>query len=361
MWAGGVAVSILLSCGEPLPPRPHGWREVAEFPASNSRVHALAVAGDVVYVAGADREAGGNDRATIYRYAGGAVEPFFKAPYPESAFYDVRCGGGYVWACGFKRVGGVAILPYLARYDGSRWEEVDVPPSVATEPFRAVRPAGGGRCWLVGMHALYSYEDGVWRKHLSAGRTEYFYLAVTPTGRAYAYLDPGAPYQTVKIYVSDDGGGSWATERAQLPTRNFISTSTQPGGMEVVAWGERLCWGARLAVPGSNEIRLGARYYAVLVRDEAPPGQGSYEIAFMAPCGPYFYDIRGLAFRDDENGCVVGTFTSVALDDGEWIQEVLPESWRPRFDGVAAGAGSYWAFGAEYGSPPYRLYRAPWR
>jgi hypothetical protein len=69
-------------------------------------------------------------------------------------------------------------------------------------------------------------------------------------------------------------------------------------------------------------------------------------------------NIYDTAFRDELNGYAVGTFTSIAYRDGDWIFQTLPESWHPHFEHVAAGRSSFWAVAGRYGGHPH-LYQAP--
>jgi hypothetical protein len=66
-----------------------------------------------------------------------------------------------------------------------------------------------------------------------------------------------------------------------------------------------------------------------------------------------------MAFRGESAGYAVGTFTSLAYRDGEWVFQALPESWHPHFEQVVSGRSSFWAVASRYGSRPLKLYQAP--
>ena len=356
IWAGGVAfLFCALSCGDATPPYPlHEWREVAAFPANAEFIRDLAEAGDgSVYVAASCSDEEMNYRPVVYRYADGKIVEAFRGPYKGGGFNDVACAGGCVWAAGAKEAAPEKLRPYLVRYDGSRWEEIPVPETVNSLSLGSLYPIGEEACWARAYDGVYIYRRGLWEKKFPFTNPQYFYFTVTRGGRAAVYKY-SYPYD-VEIFISDDGGATWALERPQLGNRHFTYSSPQPNGF--TSCGEGVCWAAGLRVAGSQRDGQGF-YFAVLMRDEAPAGQGSYDIFFLAPRGPYLTNISDMAFRDELNGYVVGTFTSIAYKDGEWIFQTLPESWHPHFEHVAAGRSSFWAVAGRYGGGP-NLYQTP--
>lgn len=357
---GSLAVASLLalalSCGDPTPVfRDHEWREVAGFPSNAEFLESLAEADDgSVYVAGSCRDEEMNYRPVVYRYAGGEAVEAFRGPYKGGDFGDVACRAGCVWVGGAKEVAPEKLKPYLVRYDGSRWEEIAVPETVNSLGVYALHPLSADACWVCAFDGAYIYRRGAWEKKLAFPEDSYYYFTVTPRGRAAAYKYYGAA--DPEIYVSDDGGATWALERPQLDNKHFTYHSNQPAAF--TSCGDRVCWAARLR-PKRPEQRWDAFYFAVMMRDDASPGQGSYEIAFLAPRGPYLTNVADMAFRDASNGYIVGTFTSLAYENGEWIFEALPESWHPHFERITAGRSSFWALATRYGSHPVKLYQAP--
>jgi hypothetical protein len=350
------AVLGVANCGEPTPVYPeHEWREVATFPANAAFINGLAEADDSsVYVAGSCRDEEMNYRPVVYRCAGGKTVEAFRGPYKGGDFGDVACRAGRVWAAGAKEVAPEKLRPYLVRYDGSRWEEIYVPETVNSPSLGGLYPIGEDACWARGYDGVYIYRHGLWEKKFPFNNPQYFYFTVTRGGRAAVYKY-SYPY-TVEIFISDDGGATWALERPQLENKHFTYSSPQPNGF--TSCEERLCWAVRLRVAGPQRDGEGL-YFAVMMRDDAPPGEGSYEISLLAPRGPYLTNIADMAFRDTLNGYAVGTFTSIAYENGEWIFQTLPESWHPHFDYVAAGRSSFWALATRYGSRPEKLYQAP--
>jgi hypothetical protein len=356
LWAGGVAVFIALSCGDPTPAyREHEWREVADFPPNAESINRLAEAGDgSVYVAASCRDEEMNYRPVVYRWAGGKVVEAFRGPYKDGEFADVACRAGYVWVGGTKLVAPEKLRPYLVRYDGARWEEITVPKTVNSLGVYGLYPVSGDACWVCAYDGVYIYRRGAWEKKLAFSERSYYFFTVTPAGRAAVYKYSGAAEP--EIYISDDGGATWAAERPGLDNKHFTLHSNQPAAF--TSCGERVCWAARLR-PAGSEGQWDAFYFAVIMRDEASAGQGSYETVFLAPRGPYLTNIADMAFRDASKGYAVGTFTSLAYRDGEWIFQTLPESWHPHFDHVAAGRSSFWALASRYGGRPVKLYQAP--
>jgi hypothetical protein len=356
-----LAVAALLMtarCGEPTPVfQEDRWRDIAGFPANAESINRLAEADDgSVYVAGSYRDEEMNYRPVIYRYAGGEMVEAFRGPYKGGGFGDVACRAGCVWAGGCKEVAPQKSKPYLVRYDGARWEEIAVPETVHSLSVGPVYPTGDGVCWVCASDGVYIYRRGAWEKKLAFGEWSYYFFTVTPGGRAAAYRYSGVAEP--EIYISDDGGATWALERPRLDNKHFTYHSKQPAAF--ASCGERVCCAARLRRAGA-EKEWGVFYFAVIMRDEAPPGQGSYETVFLAPSGPYLTNIADMAFRDGSNGYVVGNFTSLAYEDGEWIFETLAEAWHPSFEHVTAGPSSFWALAVSYGGSgsAVRLYQAP--
>jgi len=243
------------------------------------------------------------------------------------------------------------------RYDGTAWEEIEPPPSYQGSEFTGVYPVGDDFCWLPATYGVYSYEAGEWREHFSFSKPRRFYFTATPSGRAYLYAIGSVLQPWATLYISSDRGATWAGETPKLGTDTFSLPSRDIIGFGT--WGERVCWATSLGLDFTPEQgNADPAYKAVILRDDAPPGHGSYEIAFMAPHGPYFSSIVDIAFRDDGTGYVVGNHTSVALQNGEWILEELPAVGTPYFRAVAAGASSYWAIAARGESGPLCLYEA---
>jgi hypothetical protein len=83
-------------------------------------------------------------------------------------------------------------------------------------------------------------------------------------------------------------------------------------------------------------------YGAILRRDAAPPGKGTYELVFFAPPGPYFYHISALSYADAENGVAVGYLTSVVCENGVYYEEIVTRPFGTPVAVSALAPGDYW-------------------
>ena len=68
-----------------------------------------------------------------------------------------------------------------------------------------------------------------------------------------------------------------------------------------------------------------------LVRRTGPVGHGQYELVFLSHQGPYFHDLRAVAFAGHDeplgmfsDGIGVGEFTTILYRAGDWFVEQLP-------------------------------------
>jgi len=360
LWAAAAIYGglIIFSCADaPTGARATLWVSVNTFPDETHAIKGLAGGdGGVVYAVGT---AYSPDRGVVYRYDGTGITEVFVSPYTATAFNSVSSAGGEIWAVGKKANNGNTSRPYVVRNAAGRWEEVEGIPEDGEYGLRSVVRTTGGRIWMAGDKTVYTIEDGVWRTALRFDRPASGTLRVTENGRAFFYLFDG-PADTASIFVSEDGGASWTKET--LP-RNYGFFTVQDIGNAVPAvGGERYYIAVRLRGRSGDEEIL---YNGILERDGAPPGEGSYEIVFMAPLGPYFNDIRDMAFYSETDGYAVGYLTSLARNDGEWVMEELPAAWRAEawqiiFSVITASSAGYWAVGTPHDyQPPIALYRAP--
>jgi len=344
----GVALVFLVgACDGPTGPQPPAWLEAARFP-DGFGVSGLAAAADgAVYAVGVYSA----QPATVFRVSGDGLEVVYSSPY-EGGFYSVAVTGAEVWAAGSKRVANHS-YPYLVHYDGAAWEELDIPADVPIAVFGTAYAAPGGVVWFGGGDAVYTYRNGVWRCVFYIGVPDFnrqLSLAVTPGGRAFvASVKDKLP----TVSVSDDGGASWTDERLAPRYGNYELVFTQDD-LLITAAAEGLVVRATFHEPTTETDCEG-----LLMRDDGPPGEGNYTLAFFAPHGPYFYSIDALAFADADNGYALGSLTSVAVRGGEWSMDNVPEWWSPNFKEAAAGPTAYWAVAETYLSQNDILYRAP--
>ncbi len=319
------------------------WREARVFDENASCADLTEAEEGVVFIAGSERVSPGKRRAVIYKFENGSLDTAFTAP-AESSFNAVAGNyhfGGYVYAAGWIIEGGDK-RPYLVTFDKSDWKEVAVPDWVEGAAFGDLALAySSGSCWLITRSHVYSYKGGVWRERLNTPDPAYYfdYVAATAKGRVFVSRKYGG--SSPVIFVSDDGGVSWAEERPVLESPVYLTSNTDA----VAAGGGKLFILADLRY---NADSVYNQYRGVLVRNEGPPGGGEYSLSFLAPHGPYVYDLKALAFKSEDYGFATGPLTSLALDDGIWYQEVVPET-RPIFYAVAAGVNRFWAVGTYEG------------
>jgi hypothetical protein len=348
LGAGGVAVFVLLSCGEAVLSSPTRWTERSRFPEDTKHIRGLAVAGGgAVYAAGCTED----DVAVVYRYADGNLARVFRAPYADSEFSAVGCGGGEIWAVGSKVAGGLTRGYCVRSADGEKWEEVSVPAGLGLGGPAFVRP--NGVVWLRGgegeSQAIYTYGNGFWRRHDATAGADTLRLALTERGRVYVYYYRN---KNLTMMISDDGGNSWARER--IPVDYPLYEIRAPRQAKIAAAGEAAFLSIDLHGKAPEFPSVG-----IIGRDDAPPGEGAYDVAFAAPHGPYFYDIKSMAYRSTADGYIVGPLTSIVLENGVWVKETVPEAWSPEFRLVAPGPSSYWSivYPSEFSQKPI-LYEA---
>jgi hypothetical protein len=186
-------------------------------------------------------------------------------------------------------------------------------------------------CWVLLDDCYYSGDhDGLLAKYTGGELKVYNELgpvtAIYPYTRyspmtlyAVSYAQGGyAPGELPKVYISADGGASWAEETLpeDIVQGREISRAYAGGGFGPDVY--------ILAECGNNA-------WAVIRRTGAP-GAGEYELAFLAYGGPYFTTLNSIAFRNPHSpprgvsadGVAVGRETSVVFDEGNVYLEKLP-------------------------------------
>jgi len=142
-------------------------------------------------------------------------------------------------------------------------------------------------------------------------------------GTAYAveYAGPHGQYEPgadARVFVSEDGGASWAEER--LPAHAIA-------GHEIRA--------ARAATTRDGDLyiiaELDAGHYYALIQRTGAPGEGAYAPVFFAHTGPYLLELRDFAFKGSNSpygiscdGVGVGVQSSIVYNEGNFYLEKLP-------------------------------------
>jgi len=363
--AAAVFIFIAASCDDaPIYARSSSWYRAARRPYATSFEAVAEAADGYVYAVGYVVDYNYGWYPVVCRYDGREFKEVYRAPYTYGDFHDVKAWRNTVWAAG----GGnrrVAMRPVLVRFSGGVWQEIGVPAAVDDEVFKTVFPTGPDSCWVAGWNGIYTYDRGVWNKRFrktSPGGL----IAIGPRD-AFVYMykkkeEAGA------VFVTDDGGSTWAEERVDLGSKLY---RFDPGDPWVVMGGV----GGKLYLavalrphepPKGNEY---LQYYAILSREPALPGEGVYEIEMLAPKGAAEFNYLtpaagGMAFRSRQEGFLVSIDTSLALVNGKWVPEELgsPGPWGYyQFEAVAPGRSNYWAVVTEIKGWPrefdYYLYR----
>ena len=326
-----------------------GWRQVFVFEENGGHIFLadLLETGDVVYICGSVKAAGGDAKAAVYRYRDNKMDAVFISPYEESDFdaidYDGNAGFA-IYAAGSKKENGNN-RPYVVMFDGSNWTEIAVPAFVKGPGFREAAVAGPFGYWANNGLYVYSYRDGEWRERLRTNYPPFFLTWLAASNDGHIYICREDYEEDIVILVSDNGGASWAEERPEINGGAYHCDyiTAAKGG----PYGYFLT--AKL---GNNARHHEMEYFGVITRAPASAGSGVFELAYMAPRGPRIYDLSALAFRSENEGYATGSLTSVKRDRGQWYQETVP-AFTPAFEAISAGSSGYWAVSNDGdGNPP---------
>jgi len=261
-------------------------------------------------------------RAAIWRWDGSRIRRAFVYPRGESRFKAIDVGGGAVWVAGWLSEGGDQ-KGILVRRAGGEWEEVTTVPDMPLG-FSYVAAEGPAGCWLANPARLFHYHNGAWVT---------FAQPASGGGAGGVTRQRGGAIFAWREYDPDiwafDGSG-WRREDFDRPP-DFYRAGFVGGAS-----------GAARSFFLSHVYRSDVLYATLFRRDDAPAGEGSYELLYNAPHGPYFYRIDDFTFADDDNGVAVGYLTSVVWEDGEPHQEICDESFKIPYAVAALAPGEYW-------------------
>ena len=357
-----LAIGVIVGCNDnPSGPKQAEWQYVAYFPAGFLNITALTVTSDEIFAAAEKNPVGlTQPPAFILAFKNNVIKPVYESPYKPSSFSSISNKDGSVWAAGFKEING-EWRPYVEILDGTAWRELTVPSNIDAINFSRVCVLGADNACFQGNtghggQGIYSYDEGVWSETLRFNDSNPLYFCGTNAGRLFAYSARYSPNDPKGYtYVSDDGGRTWQTEILTLPpTPYFIPpyriSAIAPAGNGLALLGE--------AFTSQNPDAFS--YQTIILRDDAPPGAGRYEVAFLAPHGPYFYGVGDMAFRSREDGRAVGGATSVLLRNGDWLMETAGMDWNPCHETLTYGNGAYWVvcYVAGEGLGEFALFRA---
>jgi hypothetical protein len=314
-----LAIFVLLNCtGAPKGASPTLWEKVAAVPSG--AVCIFAEEDDRIWLGGAE-----NEEAVIWRWDGVDLREEFRLLGVDSVIRDLDFREGTGWAAGSVD-DAVAGTGLVMKYDRGEWTRVANVPETRFGFFK-LSAVSRDVCWFLGSGSAFKYAGGTWARFGDFPNARD--IAFTEKGRGFITTDMG-PY----IWAFD--GSAWVRENIVLPpglsTYGLNGTAAVPGAVFsncVLSWDE-----------------LPDFYYgAILKRDGAAPGEGTYELVFFAPPGPYFYGIKALAFADSENGVAVGYLTSVVCGAGIYNQEIVPLTIGNPLAVTALSPGDYWMLG----------------
>ena len=323
--AGGVAVFVFLSCGEPLGPVAIGWEKKATVPREYSAFQLEAVGPKGLYSI-VTTEAGYQQLVT---FDGSHFSVDYRTPSPDDRINGVSFRGD----TGFM---GVARRTYPEGYNGSlllykngRWEEVFASPEY--EAMSALTVDGGNSCLLLctrkgeSVVDIARYSNG--RLEVKGG-LEYDFAGYSPkTHMLYTYNRFATERR--EIFVSGDAGATWHREVCELPPhyelKRVVGTAASPDALYLIAW----------------VVAADLEYFAI-IRRTGQAGEGVYEFSYLGWLGPGVRETFGCAFRDVDHGMAVGLGTSMFYDAPEWLRETV-DPLQSFYDLLADPRGGYWA------------------
>lgn len=348
-----------IHCGEALAPREASWQRFASLPRGYD-VYAIDSSGFSTWVV--VRAEGLKN--LILKYEDGTFSTQYESPYEfgDTWLTDIAFTSPYKpgWAGGGRRDNSKRI-PYLLKYNVAReeWAEETLPTGIEGVITRIRPMADGYGCWLViderfndgyfynwelrgkGKLALYRYGElkifeNLGNVSAAASRDPQYPHVIFAVEDALVH---GGAADSAAVFVSKDAGGTWAEERV---SSLFVHDYKIEGLYAAEADGLTLylladfepdnCWG--------------------IIKRTGLPGAGEYELIFLAPQGPYFRDIRDVAFRDPTgekpgigvDGIAAGDETTVVFVDGAAYMEKLPYPTKI-VSAEAANGNGFWAAG----------------
>jgi len=349
-----VFILSCLSCSDiPLGPIDSEWVFKAVIPGQWFIPEGIACSrSGSIYVVGRDQI---GVRNVIYKYDGSSFAEDFVSPYRDSGFSDIDFYNDTGYAVGYKSDG-----PYMVRYDGSEWNEVVIGDYGIFGLYNVSAISDSG-CWLTACISSPFGGNVVPVKY--AGGVFKFYNGLPDIGGVFFDRQEGTLYclndqgytGIPKAVISADEGNTWIVEEIILDYPACEILAPNKGRSLYVVDGV-LYFNVRIEM---GEQPDDVRYNAIIKRT-GPPGDGEYELVFMAPEGPYFTDVRALAFRDKKHGLAVGYETSVVYERSKWLLENTADSFTLNtFEGIVVGSDGYWAFGSYAGTTEYRLFYHP--
>jgi hypothetical protein len=307
---------ISLNCtGTPIEAPPSSWKKVAEAPPGAASIFASDDT-HVWLVGGEDGE------AVIWRWDGETLGDEFRCVEKNTDLRDIDFYGATGWAAGYVGAAGER-SGLLLRYEGGSWSRVSNVPA-SRFGFSKVSAFASDGCWVIGGSDVLRYDGGTWTRFVDF-----------PNARDIGFCKPSRGFITTDLgpYIWVFDGEGWVRENVTSPSG---LAATGLAGIAPIP--EGAFFTCSLCQEGLPDFYYGA----ILHRDDAPPGEGAYELVFFAPPGPYFYGISALSYGDGENGVAVGYLTSVLCEGGVCYEEIVKGDLGTPFAVSALAPGDYW-------------------
>lgn len=334
------AFFLTVACNDaPVSPEAPRWVSLGFFPLANntdSVVHSIwAEKQNLWAVTYEEPGFSGTPKAKIILYTGNRFKVSYESPagyeYAELADIAFDPFSGTGWAGGYKEENGRWAL-YMLKYDPERavWEEINAPGHSGWAISR-VMPINENECWVLLDDSYQSGDrDGVLAKYARGkfeiinglGRvTAVRFVTTGFKGTIYAVScarEGSGEGEPPKVYISPDDGLSWFTE--DLPP-NAVPNN------KIISARAGACFGSSFYLITEHEKGAWG-----VVKRSGPLGRGHYELIFLAFRGPYFYELKSIAFRSaaspphgfSADGVGVGINTTIIFDERNILVERLP-------------------------------------
>ena len=343
-----ILILTYYACEVPLEPVESTWVIVAgDFDRMTEKL-TVSDAGIVYFIS--------YDPAVLYKYENGIITQVLADTSEGADFRDIDYSGGSVWVAASKvnpNYGGEGeprYLSYLIRvYYTGEYEEIYQPTELWENGGGAESIlTDGDVCWMINDSTLFKYDHSVENWSVFPGIAPVSAMAHDENSDLLYVMD-GAENSgdDMFVWITDDDGTDWVKEPLKINGGIYELRHGLPVGG---------CLNGDVYIIVNirhNDVEYGNSLVRRLSGSE--PGSGVYEIAFMHPNGPYFYNPDLLAFNDERgDGYYCGPQTSIYYNGSDWLKETVTNSGISTFYDLAAGPDKYWAI-VKLDNGPFRL------
>lgn len=297
--------------------------------------------------------------AIVYKYTDGVLSTVLKDVNETTAFYDIDYASGYIWVAAIKDnpdhadEGGPNRLSYLIRIEeNGQFREIGFADDFQNDnTFFEPILAGVNNCWVISENTLFKYDylSDSWVKYTGIYPV-FDIIRDENTSRLFVIDGAENSGDDMFVWITDDDGASWVKEPVNIDSGIYELRHSLPVGD---------CLNGDLYF--IVNIRYNDfEYERSLVRrlSGSEPGSGEYEIAFLHPQGPYFFNPDLLVFNDERgDGYYCGWQTAVYFDGTDWIKEKIAGGEISIFYDLAVGHDKYWAIVKPDSGPISLAYR----